>query len=1272
MKKRACAALMALVMLLSLLPATAMAAGETEYTVGSAEDLTDAYEKIKGQSEDEATIILTADITTNSAKVGVEGKRVTFKSTEGNRFKLNATSLAGDCIFDTVDFAKKDNLAANGHYLELTENFTGEIQNIYGVKNYSSKGETIDKPIYMVLKGGSSDTITGTGSNISTTQDIHIVLDGHETENLRGGAATPAEDKPSVQGNITVEVLSGAVTDTLYGGMWGHGDYPINATVTGNVNVIIGEKGAPDKTATVANLEGGGYYCKINGNVNVTVNDGAYIRGNFYGFSSAGHGCEVSGTVTTTINGGIIPAPLYAGGLTHWDHYDGNNVKIGSKEAVEAGTAGDVVKLIINGGEVGNVGAYGNVSNFWDGYWNDPTNEDWYSQIYGNVLVEINGGTVNSIVMGYMYSKTWGDCTVVVNGGTIEATNAIRGDSSTDPLDEIDNYVLGDTNVIFNGVGTESYWGIGTVKAVNHVILENNTQVCGRTACLLNGVGSLTMEDGASLALRGGSASGDTVLGDCSFGDNTSLVMNRNYDEETGSATPALLSVGGTVTGEANLYTVNNGSEWTSGDGNTVVLSTPVAGEVYMNAAQCKETVRSGEEAEQLVLANLNANGLYVEYVQQGDTTRAASYPNSWRIAGTYTPPAEVLWYYEVYYQSDEDPDEWVLWKDGQGGWAAPDAAVSISQNDFNGTDLGWGEVLGEDYIFDEDNDNNRLSAPAGEATKDKPLKIYYKLAQQIAEDEIVVSPAPLTIYMGGTPYEGTVIDNSGALVSNSSSDAGFPEPGFTVELPEALEDVDVTDLLFEEEDGDRTWMFEPYDGNDDTEVYKLVPQGAGQKATRVQFTDPKTDKIVTSDDFEPGLHVNQTLEMSLYKGSGTTAVEDIIVKQGKVIYPVDSSPTADLTVRGTTDREQYAEVKDESGFTPTLDQPGLTAPSETTYTINDGEVQVKEGNVALLFDDILNHEGDDREELLIQRAEEKLTDTENTRSYEFKYLDLVDQNNGNVWVTASNNVTVYWPLPEGTDSETDFTLLHFEALDRQMDSENISSAITACQVEKINSFAVSGTHVSFSVEPGGFSPFALVWETEDSTQPDPGPDPDPDPDPEPDPGPEPDPDPDPVDVTVVKKWVLDDGGQAAESVTVELWYNNFYREDTVELSAANNWTCTWENLDGDRNWSVRETDVPEGFTATVERSGYTFTVINDDQAEVPDEPDDPDIPDEPDDPDIPDEPDDPDIPDEPDEPELPQTGMMWWPVWLLTAIGALLVLYGLIQWARCRRKHES
>ena len=360
---------------------------------------------------------------------------------------------------------------------------------------------------------------------------------------------------------------------------------------------------------------------------------------------------------------------------------------------------------------------------------------------------------------------------------------------------------------------------------------------------------------------------------------------------------------------------------------------------------------------------------------------------------------------------------------------------------------------------------------------KEGQITFYYT---SIAGDSVMVRPADLTIYMGGTPYDGTVIDEEGSLLTGNS-DAGFPEPGFQVLLPADLQEAmdndgaSLTDLVFREKNGDKSWKFVPYDGNPDTAVYKLEPQGADQEPTRVQFTDPDTDAIVTSDAFQPGLHVNQTLEMSLYKGS----VGDITVEYGGETCEVDSSPAADLTVRGTTAGEQYAAAAAEDGFVPAEGRPGLSVPEGTAYTINDSQVAVTDGDVALLFDDIINNKGGDREDLLVRRAEKELDDTGNTRNYEFKYLDLVDQNNGNVWVTASNNVTVYWPLPEGTGPDTEFTILHFEDLDREMSAGDIQAAVADCQVEEITPAGISDTHVSFSVEPGGFSPFALVWETE-------------------------------------------------------------------------------------------------------------------------------------------------------------------------------------------------
>ena len=184
---------------------------------------------------------------------------------------------------------------------------------------------------------------------------------------------------------------------------------------------------------------------------------------------------------------------------------------------------------------------------------------------------------------------------------------------------------------------------------------------------------------------------------------------------------------------------------------------------------------------------------------------------------------------------------------------------------------------------------------------------------------------------------------------------------------------------------------------------------------------------------------------------------------------------------------------------------------------------------------------------------------------------------------------------------------------------------------------------------------------------------------------------PDTVRRKVLKVW--DDGGDRENrprSIRVQLLRNGRVY-DTVILSASNNWRYTWEELDGSYSWRVVEAGAPSGYTVTVEREGITFVITNTKTPDEPpdeppdnppDEPDEPDtdIPDEPppstdvpDEPppdtDIPDEPppstDIPDEPDQPDEPGLPQTGMLWWPVPLLSCGGLLLFLLG---WGRRRR----
>lgn len=119
------------------------------------------------------------------------------------------------------------------------------------------------------------------------------------------------------------------------------------------------------------------------------------------------------------------------------------------------------------------------------------------------------------------------------------------------------------------------------------------------------------------------------------------------------------------------------------------------------------------------------------------------------------------------------------------------------------------------------------------------------------------------------------------------------------------------------------------------------------------------------------------------------------------------------------------------------------------------------------------------------------------------------------------------------------------------------------------------------------------------------------------------------VGVTAEKRWVLDDGGVRPDSVTVELVRNGDPTGRTAVLNAENGWSQRWTNLSDSYNWTVREVNVPDGFTVSYQQRGNTIIITNDD---VPDEPEEPDTPD------TPDEPDTPDTPDTPSDPGVPQT----------------------------------
>lgn len=345
-----------------------------------------------------------------------------------------------------------------------------------------------------------------------------------------------------------------------------------------------------------------------------------------------------------------------------------------------------------------------------------------------------------------------------------------------------------------------------------------------------------------------------------------------------------------------------------------------------------------------------------------------------------------------------------------------------------------------------------------------------------IATDAVTVDivPADITVYVGGSGYVGAV-DGDGEPLGE---DNGFPVPGFTISA-EGLVNFDPAQAVLKYQNGgiSFTWNIVPYDDVDGAShgIYRFDPQPGSNTHVKMRFFDEDLNTYVDSDSFDIAGHLGKDFKMEVHG-------ENILMEHVKLVYDgVEYAVTTEngtLKVRSTTDSPEYGEVVAQEASVPN-GESGVVAPEGTTYYINDSTVKVSDdAGVMLLFDDIIeqNSASVSNTQLLINRADEVLGGSSDSRRYEAKYLDLVDTSNGNAWVAADENITVYWPLPAGTGRNTSFTLLHFEGLHREMGVDVIESGINSCDVTPVP-IENTGTHVKFTVSRAGFSPFILVWD---------------------------------------------------------------------------------------------------------------------------------------------------------------------------------------------------
>jgi hypothetical protein len=80
--------------------------------------------------------------------------------------------------------------------------------------------------------------------------------------------------------------------------------------------------------------------------------------------------------------------------------------------------------------------------------------------------------------------------------------------------------------------------------------------------------------------------------------------------------------------------------------------------------------------------------------------------------------------------------------------------------------------------------------------------------------------------------------------------------------------------------------------------------------------------------------------------------------------------------------------------------------------------------------------------------------------------------------------------------------------------------------------------------------------------------------------------------ITIKKVWNTDESTEATEHIIVQLLKDGTVVK-TATLSKDNNWQITYNDMPESDAYSIKEIDVPKGFTATYSQTGYVFTVTN-------------------------------------------------------------------------------
>ena len=429
---------------------------------------------------------------------------------------------------------------------------------------------------------------------------------------------------------------------------------------------------------------------------------------------------------------------------------------------------------------------------------------------------------------------------------------------------------------------------------------------------------------------------------------------------------------------------------------------------------------------------------------------------------------------------------------------------------------LGWG-LKQVDEIFAAGQDYSAAGVTESVTFEDEDITVYAVWGYDENNDgvadatQVLITPADITAYTGGTPYGG-IADINGDIITESVS--GLPEPGYFITLPYDVQQwlnaqtgttVGATNLhdymtfTYKGTDGSggtttREWKLE-YQGVYETDengnalryVYSLAPATVDGKEIPVRlnyFKDTnnngkldETETALTNDDILMSKDLaHDTFSMTINPGElDQSVIKAAFNANGDTKDSAVGIGTGTLTVKSVTDVGTTTNAIGNSESDVTENTLTAVANGSVTYYVNDSQVDAdnKTDRVQLLVDSVSNNDGFNAQ--MGQHAIETVEGSSDTHDYELAYMDLVDTANGNAEIKlgANDKLTIYWPMPENADPDGDFQVVHYTDMNREGTVDDLNAVTT--QTLKATQVTVNGkAYLTFEVS--SFSPFALVY----------------------------------------------------------------------------------------------------------------------------------------------------------------------------------------------------